>query len=278
MITRALLLFGFVAIAGTAISPAAQLQAGRYTDGPTPFISFVHLRFDPAVPVSSAKFRIRPKEGSATRPVKASYASAYLEARGYLDNTAGKLTVPVFGLYAGRRNNVTVTVRYADGTSSKVKLAIQTAAYDGGTYSNPVVVQPRLPGTTLSYDFILLKNYTDAITPIIIDTDGEIRWVSPAGLASQSAILFDNAFYVASGTSLYRTEFDGATTTVADYATLGVVGFHHNIDPGREGMILDVDTNQQFECVNLEVDKDGNLLRYLEFCRYHHRRDGGGRR
>ena len=117
--------------------------------------------------------------------MKASYASAYLEARGYLDNTAGKLTVPVFGLYAGRSNNVTVTVRYADGTSSKVKLAIQTAAYDGGTYSNPVVIQPRLPGTTLSYDFILLKNYSDPITPIIIDTDGEIRWVSPAGLASQ---------------------------------------------------------------------------------------------
>ena len=66
-----------------------------------------------------------------------------------------------------------MTVRYADGTSSKVKLAIQTAAYDGGTYSNPVVVQSRLPGTTLSYDFILLKNYADAITPIIIDTDGK---------------------------------------------------------------------------------------------------------
>jgi VCBS repeat-containing protein len=124
-----------------------QLQASR-TAGPTPFISFVHLRFDPAVSVSSAKFRIRPKEGSATRPVTANYASAYLEARGYLDNTAGKLTVPVFGLYAGRSNDVTVTVRYADGTSSKVKLAIQTVSYDGGTYSNPVVVQPRLPGTT----------------------------------------------------------------------------------------------------------------------------------
>ena len=266
MITRALLLFGFISVAGAAISPAAQLQASRYTDGPTPFISFVHLRFDPAVSVSSAKFRIRPKEGSATRPVTASYASAYLEARGYLDNMAGKLTVPVFGLYAGRSNDVTVTVRYADGTSSKVKLAIQTVSYDGGTYSNPVVVQPRLPGTTLSYDFILLKNYADAITPIIIDTDGEIRWVSPAGLASQSSILFDNAFYVASGTSLYRTEFDGATTTVADYAALGVVGFHHNIDPGREGMILDVDTNYQIECVNLEVDKDGNLLHMWNFA------------
>ena len=56
-------------------------------------------------------------------------------------------------------------------------MTITTPAYDGGTYSNPTVIQPRLPGTTLSYDFILLKNYADPITPIIIDTDAEIRWV-----------------------------------------------------------------------------------------------------
>ena len=53
---------------------------------------------------------------------------------------------------------------------------------------------------------------------------------------------------------------------MADYAPLGVVGFHHNIDPGREGMILDVDTNYQIECVNLEVDKDGNLLHMWNFA------------
>jgi len=94
--------------------------------------------------------------------------------------------------------------------------------------------------------------------------------------AGENSILFDNAFYVASGTSLYRTEFDGATTTVADYAALGVVGFHHNIDPGREGMILDVDTNYPIACANLEVDKDGNLLHMWNFADNHLRRDGGG--
>ncbi len=80
-------------------------------------------------------------------------------------------------------------------------------------------------------------------------------------MAAQNCILFDNAFYVTSGTSLLRTEFDGVTAVVADYSGIGVTGFHHNIDPGGEGMILDVNTVDQTESVNLEVDAAGNVLR-----------------
>src|SRR5436190_23895140 len=78
---------------------------------------------------------------------------------------------------------------------------------------------------------------------------------------AQNSILFDNAFYVTSGTSLLRTEFDGVTTPVANYSGIGVTGFHHNIDPGREGMILNVNTVNQTESVNLEVDAGGNVIR-----------------
>jgi arylsulfate sulfotransferase len=77
-----------------------------------------------------------------------------------------------------------------------------------------------------------------------------------------NCILFENAFYVTSeGTSLLRTEFDGVTAVVANYSGIGVTGFHHNIDPGREGMIIDVNTVDQTESVNLEVDAAGNVLR-----------------
>ena len=37
---------------------------------------------------------------------------------------------------------------------------------DRGTHSNPAVVQSSLPGITLSYDFIVLKSYTDPIAPL----------------------------------------------------------------------------------------------------------------
>jgi len=250
-----------------ALSIAA--EAGRtvgsiqVSEGATPFIRFARTHVSDILGFEFAEFRIQPKTGSATRPIKVRYARSYLEARGYFNPQDGSLTVPVFGLYAGRQNRVIINLDFSVRFSRNKRFAvtITTPAYDGGTYSNPTVVQSRLPGTTLSYDFILLKNYADPNTPIIIDTDSEIRWIGTAGVGAQNCILFDNAFYVTSGTSLLRTEFDGVTTPIADYSAIGVTGFHHNIDPGREGMILDVDTVDQTESVNLEVDATGNVLR-----------------
>jgi hypothetical protein len=242
---------------------AGQIEKVGVSDGPTPFIRFVQTSVGDVARFQFAQVWIQPKKGSATRPINVRYARSYLEARGYFDSHTGKLTIPVFGLYAGRSNLVRITLGFT-GQSNRVKsfaVAITTPPYDGGTYSNPTVVQLRSPGTSLSYDFILLKNYADPNTPIIVDTDAEIRWVGTAGVGTQSSIVFDNAFYVASGTELLRTEFDGVTTPVADYSVVGVTGFHHNIDPGRDGMILEVDTLGQTEGVNLEVDTAGNVLR-----------------
>jgi arylsulfate sulfotransferase len=232
-------------------------------EGPTPFIRFVHTRVSDVAGFESAQFQIWPKTRSATRPIKVRYARSYLEARGYFDSQTGKVTIPIFGLYAGRPNRVIISLGFSGRfhRSNGFHITITTPAYDGGTYSNPTVVQPRLPGSTLSYDFILLKNYADPNTPIIIDSDAEIRWVGTAGVGAQNCMLFDNAFYLTSGTSLLRTEFDGVTSPVADYSGIGVTGFHHNIDSGREGMILDVDTVDQTESVNLEVGASGNVLR-----------------
>jgi arylsulfate sulfotransferase len=241
---------------------SAQLVGpATFAPGATPFISFARLRVSDLTALKYAEFRIAPKAGSATRPIDVRYTRQYLQKRGYLDRASGRITVPVFGLYAGRSNSVTVTLGFRDGTTQPTELTIVTAAFDGGTYSHPSVVQSRLPGTKLSYDFILLKSYADPNTPIIIDTDAEIRWVGTSGVGSQPSALFDNAFYLASGTSLLRTEFDGTTTTVADYASIGVTGFHHNFDPGRDGLILDVYTVSQTESVNIEVDAAGNVLK-----------------
>ncbi len=231
-------------------------------EGPTPFINFVNTGVGDVARFEFAEFFIFPKTGSDTRPIHVRYARSYLEARGYFDPQTGKVTIPVFGLYAGRSNRVLINLGFNGRVHryKRLSIAITTPAYDGGTYSHPTVIQPRLPGS-LSYDFILLKGYAQNNTPIIIDTDGEIRWVGTAGVGAQNCMLFDNAFYLTSGTSLLRTEFYGITTPVADYSGIGVTGFHHNIDPGRDGMIVDVDTVDQTESVDLEVDADGNVLR-----------------
>src|SRR5437762_1904812 len=66
--------------------------------------------------------QIQPKKGSATRPIKARYARAYLEARGYFDPQTGNLTIPVFGLYAGRENQVTINLGFTIGFRKNTRL------------------------------------------------------------------------------------------------------------------------------------------------------------
>ena len=243
--------------------PRPQNFSAEVFNGPTPFIRFVQTNVDDVGGFSFAQFLIFPKTGSATRPIKVRYGRSYLEARGYFDSQTGKLTISIFGLYAGRANRVTINLRFTSRFHpiKRLRMLITTPAYEGGTYSHPTVVQPRLPSTPLSYDFILLKNLADPTTPIIIDSDAEVRWVGTAGVGVTSCMMFDNAFYLASGTQLLRTEFDGRTHVMADYADIDVVDFHHNIDPGRDGMILDVDTVDQTESFNMEVDAGGNVLR-----------------
>ncbi len=159
-----------------AAEPERMVGNVKVLEGPTPFIRFVHTSVSDVAGFEFAQFLILPKTGSATRPIRVRYARSYLETRGYFDPQTGKVTIPVFGLYAGRLNRVIINLGFGGRFHRIQRLAISitTPAYDGGTYSNPTVIQPRLPGTALTYDFILLKGYAQNNTPIIIDSDAEI--------------------------------------------------------------------------------------------------------
>ena len=110
------------------------------------------------------------------------------------------------------------------------------------------------PMRSLSYDYIMVKGGCSNFSPAIIDTDGALRWVGTAGFSNNAATFFDNAVYLAHGPQLYRIELDGAFTVIGDYSDRGVSYFHHNIDPGKVGMILEANTTSYFESVNIEVD------------------------
>ena len=45
-----------------------------------------------------------------------------------------------------------------------------------------------------------------------------------------------------------------------------MVNFHHNIDPGKTGMLLEADTIGYFESVIMEVDFSGNVLKKWNFA------------
>ncbi len=110
----------------------------------------------------------------------------------------------------------------------------------------------------------MLVRGTCDVSPVILDTDGEVRWISPfntSQVITASSGFFRNAVYVTRDSFLYRVDLDGTVTQLADYASLGVVNFHHNIDRGKFGIILDADTTAYAESDNLEVDESGAVLK-----------------
>ena len=54
----------------------------------------------------------------------------------------------------------------------------------------------------------------------------------------------------------------GVSRLIADYFGMDVVNLHHNIDPGKTGLLIEPDTHAYFESEFLEVDEaDGHVLK-----------------
>lgn len=256
-----------ISVATCAFSGAASAQSVMITGqtaGPTPFIAQIQLTANPPASVKSIEFLITPKAGSVTRPVKGTYPIEYLVKRGYFNSQTGAILLPVFGLYANYSNTVNLTYRFTNNTSQQASTLISTPVFTPGcgAYTSPTVIQPRTNSTALSYDYFLVKTACGTAAPVIIDTDGHVRWVGTAGVTNGSATLFQNSVFLAGGTVLYRIELDGTFTALRDFNNgVGVTNFHHNIDFGKRGMILAIDNAAQVESINLEVDAFGNILR-----------------
>jgi arylsulfate sulfotransferase len=240
--------------------------------GATPFIAFISMVVSPADSLKNVRFTISPKPGSVTRPVSAVYTFDYLQSRGYYNSTNGQLMVPVFGLYAGYSNTVSLTCGFADGTSQQQMASVITAAYTPGDtcgYTTPTVLQARTNSTSLSYDYIFLRVNCGTHSPVIIDTDGAIRWIGITGTVTLSSMFFDNAVYLestpanpSSTSGITRTEFDGTFSFIHDYSDISVTDTgHHNYDPGKRGMLVEVDTTTQQESVIIEIDPCGKVLK-----------------
>ena len=161
---------------------------------------------------------------------------------------------------------MTLTYNFLDGSSKTDSATVTTTTFDdqGCGYKNPMVLQARTDSTDLSYDYIFVRSGCGDYSPVILDTDGALRWVSTMGIPNAlvaSSLFFNGAAYEASGPTLNRVDLDGTITVLGDYSTNGVVNFHHNIDPGKTGVLLEADTNDFYECTIMEVDLSGAVLK-----------------
>ena len=215
-----------------------------YSIEPTssPFISLLHLDGFDASTVTAVEYTIAPKPGTVSKPVHVEYSIAALTARGYV--AGDTITVPVFGLYAGYQNEVSVEISRKAGNPAAFGVTIPTSAYTDPTavYSRPDIVMQRAPGSGLGFDFIYVKSGLE--TPVILDTDGEIRWVATGVVSSISSALVGDTFIIGSQTkpTAFRLGLDGRLTQSPVPAS-EFTDFNHDIDYGKEGLLAELDAS-----------------------------------
>lgn len=257
----------FSHLAGASQADDTTITITDQTPGVTPFISKLTLAVSNTTVLKSIQFTIDPKPGSVTRPLSGTYSNDYLVSRGFEQPPATQILLPVYGLYAGYANIVRLTYRFLDGSSKHDVTSVTTAAFDdqGCGYNNPTKLQARTNSTDLSYDYIFDRSACGNFSPIILDSDGALRWVSTMPTMSAlfaSSTFFDGAVYMTQGSTLFRIDLDGTVNMLGDYRNIGVVNLHHNIDPGKAGLLIEPDTTTYVESEILEVDSaHGTVLK-----------------
>ena len=253
-----LLFFGRVATATQADDTVITISSK--VPGATPFLSQVTLSVSDTSVLKSIQFTIVSKPGSDCRPLSGTYSRSYLAERGNIGN--GLIFLPVYGLYANYTNTVTLTYTFNDGSEKEDTTTITTESFDDPCgYESPIVLQARIPGNSLSYDYILLKGACSNFSPAVMDTDGALRWVGTAGFNNFNVSFFQNSFFIGHGPEVYRNDLDGTVSFLGNYSGEGVVDFHHNVDPGKTGLLYEADTKDYLETIFMEIDIDGTLIK-----------------
>ncbi len=205
----------------------------------TPFIASVQLAGADVSQLTSVEFTIAPRPNSVSLPVDVTWSAGALSTRGYLRGST--INLPVFGLYQGYANQVAFQLAFKDGSTQQLSYGITAAPYTDptGVYLSPTIVKARAPGSILGFNFFIMKSLLGS--PVIVDTDGQVRWVVPA-TATTDVYFADGQFLTGSETGPTMTEIqlDGTQTTLsADLPQPLLSSFNHNIDPGPNGLFAD---------------------------------------
>jgi arylsulfate sulfotransferase len=263
----ATVLIGACSSGGGPPTEAASSGFAVVTDqqGVTPFIHLLTLHGQNVGNLASITFTILPKTGSVSKPVRVQYAVAALARRGYVSNGEGVVTLPVFGLYAGYSNQVSAQLVFQDGSVAVLPVAIATEPYTDptGIYDHPTFLVKRTQGAALDFDFFVMKSQLGS--PVVVDTDGEIRWVG-AGIANAISTKIDGDGFVigdASGPNVYELRLDGMLTQNSLQSPSDLY-FTHNIDRGKQGLLAAVDTSNgsvvNIESTAAEITPEGGIL------------------
>ncbi len=251
-------------IAVTSQGGLAGAELADVAAAPSPFARTLGLTGRGFGGLAAAGFEIARQPGAASRPVVVTYRRSYLERRGLVSDTA--LALPVFGLYAGVANPITVTLTFGDGSRRTLATTVVAEPYldPTGTYASPTALAARQEGDGLAFDYFWIKSTKGA--PVIMDSDGQIRWaVATSNLDSVSSVLHQGAFVMGSGTRLIRLELDGQGAALP-LQEARYTAFHHDMDVGKLGLLAMLDGTTaggapSVESILAELGPAGEVLR-----------------
>ena len=233
------------------------------SQGATPFMAQVFVDGVNLAAVTKSGFTILPQASATVPALTSTFSSSAMTSRGYLDSTLNRVSIPIYGLYAGRVNQVRVWVQSGMRTLASV-VSIATPTWSGVVAANlgsKETFVARRKSAAMGFHYVLLKYYASAGVPVVFDIDGEPRWAGPTADATQAVAALGNAFFLASTTTptLTRVDLDGRRTEVANYAAKGFLSFHHNADPGKAGLLLETDIPGQVRSTVVDVRADGSI-------------------
>ena len=242
----------------------AGIEAIGQAPGATPFVAQLHYSLHDFAHLDSVHYTVAARPGLHSRPVSVTYDRAWLGRRAAWDAVSKRIAFPVFGLYANHRNEVTLTTRFRDSSTHVAQVAVTTGPYTGpaSIYAAPQVHTAR-GAASPGVEYMLIKNGVTA--PVILDSDGQIRWASGPGL-SFSSLLGDDAFYVGDGSAPVLHRFDVDTSVRS--SRLGdakFTRFHHELARGKTGLLAELDAQvggvQLIESIVAEIDISGRVLK-----------------
>jgi arylsulfate sulfotransferase len=248
------------------LADAAQVGVVGQAPGLTPFIGQLTLVMEHFADLSSVSYAIDPKPGTFSKPVSLTYDQTWLARDGHYDSGAKRFTFPVVGLYADYRNMLTVKLSFTDGSVHTERVEMATTRYgdQAALYGTPTIKTARAAGSAPGFDFMMIQN--GFTTPVVIDTDGNLRWVGSGVADSYSSEFIGDSFLVGSNSTpdLYRIRLDGEYTT-ARLSDPRFTNFHHDISPGKTGYLAQTDALENgvrnVGSILAEVSTTGQVLK-----------------
>lgn len=214
--------------------------------------------------ISTVGFVVHTKPGNLAKDINVSYSIDYLNRSGYVHTDTGIIDVPVFGLYQGYVNHVDVVVTWQANVSDTIPLTLQTGNFMSDYMLTGVTVSTPYINPTTSY--ILIDSAP--ISPIVIDIDGEVRWQSPVTGMSAMPTYFDGSKFIegqwslsttGTGNNVFSIALSGAVSPVSSLTDTRYSNFHHDIEPGKQGLIAPVTFYDNSNPAAV-IDKYGSVL------------------